>query len=120
MCTCSLEGQPYPGLHQEKCDQQVEGGDSAPLLCSCVTLSGVLHPVLEPPTQEGHGAVGAGPEKGHRDDQKAGAPPLQGQAEIAGAVQPGEEKAPRRPYSGLPVPEEGLQESWGGTFYKGM
>ena len=32
MCACSPEDQPYPGLHQEKCDQQVEGGDSAPLL----------------------------------------------------------------------------------------
>ena len=71
MYACSPEGQLYPGLHQEKCDQQVEGGDSAPLLCSCVTLSGVLHPVLEPPTQEGHGAVGGGPEDGCEDDQRA-------------------------------------------------
>ena len=30
------------------------------------------------------------------------------------------DKAVRRPYSSLPVPEGGLQESWGGTFYKGM
>jgi len=28
------------------------------------------------------------------------------------------EKAPGGLYSMLPVPEEGLQESWGGTFYK--
>ena len=28
------------------------------------------------------------------------------------------EKALRRPYSGLPVPEVCLQESWGGTFCK--
>ena len=26
----------------------------------------------------------------------------------------------RGPYSGLLVPERDLQESWGGTFYKGM
>ena len=45
---------------------------------------------------------------------------LQGQVERAGALQPGEEKSPRRPYSNLPVPERGLQESWGGTFYNGM
>ena len=43
-----------------------------------------------------------------------------GQAERAGAVQPGEEKTPGRPYCGLSLPEGGLQESWRGTFYKGM
>ena len=32
VCACSPEGQLYPGLHQENCDQQVEGGDSASLL----------------------------------------------------------------------------------------
>ena len=50
----------------------------------------------------------------------AEAPALQGQAQRAGGFQPGEERAPRRLYSSLPVPERGLQESWGGTFYKGM
>ena len=29
------------------------------------------------------------------------------------------EKTLRRPCSGLPVPERGLKESWGGNFYKG-
>jgi len=52
------------------------GGDSAPLLCSQETLPGVPYPVLEPPTQEGHGAVGVGTEEGHEGDQQAGAPPL--------------------------------------------
>jgi len=33
-----------------------------------------------------------------------------------GAVQPGEEKAPGRPYSSLPVPEGDLQASCKGTF----
>ncbi len=70
--------------------------------------------------QEGHGAVGAGPEEGHEDDQKAGAPPLWGQAERTRALQPGEEKAPGGPDRYLPVAEGGLQESWGGTFYKDM
>ena len=32
-------------------------------------------------------------EEGHKDDQRAGAPPLQGQAERDGALQPGKEKA---------------------------
>ena len=48
----------------------------------------------EAPNRRGHGIVGAGPEEGHENDQRAGAPPLQRQAERAGAFQPGEEKAP--------------------------
>ncbi len=33
-----------------------------------------LRPSLGPTLQEGRGAVGLGPEEGHEDDQKAGAP----------------------------------------------
>ena len=46
MCAYSPEDQPNPGLHQEKRDQQVKGGDSAPQLCFCETSPEVLHPVL--------------------------------------------------------------------------
>lgn len=38
-CICSSESQLCPGLHQRKCDQQVKGSDSLPLLCSCDTLT---------------------------------------------------------------------------------
>ena len=61
-----------------------------------------------------------GPKEGHEDDQRAGAPPLQGQAEIARTLQPGEEKAQGGPYCSHLVPERGLQEGWGGTIYKDM
>ena len=61
-----------------------------------------------------------GPEDSHEDYQRAEAPAPQGQAERAAALQPGEEKAQRRHYTGLPVPEGGLQERWGKTFYKSM
>jgi len=63
VCTRSPEGQPYPGLHQKQHGQRGEGGDSAPLLRSGETPSGVLQPALEPSAQEGHGAVEAGPEE---------------------------------------------------------
>ena len=89
MFAYSPKGQTYLGLYQEKHDQQVERGDSAPLLFSCETPPAVLYSVLGPPTQEGHGAVGAGLEEGHENDWRTGAPHLWGQAERAGDLQPG-------------------------------
>ena len=43
--------------------------------------------------QERQGAVGEGPEENHKDDQRAEASHIKRQAEGAGLVQPGEEKA---------------------------
>jgi len=42
MCTHSPESPSLPGLHQQKRGQQVEGGDSAPLLRFHETPSGAL------------------------------------------------------------------------------
>ena len=61
-------------------------------------LDGVLCSALQPPAQERHGTVGAGPEECHKNDPRAGAPLLQEQPERVEAVQPGEEKAVGRPY----------------------
>jgi len=76
MCSCSPAGQQYPVLHTEKRGQQVKGGNSAPLLCPGETPPGALCPALKPPAQERHGVVGAGPEEGHKNDPRAGAPLL--------------------------------------------
>ena len=70
MCAGSPEGQPCPGLHQEKHDQQVRRGHSTPLLCSGETSPGVLRSALEPSAQEGHGTVGAGPKEGYKNDPR--------------------------------------------------
>ena len=80
---------------------------------------GVLHPVLGSPTQ-GDGAVGAGLEEGHKGDQKPEAPLLWGQAERGGVLQHGVEKAPGDLIAAFQYLKGGLQESWGGTLYKGM
>jgi len=60
------------GVLQKQHGQQVKGGDSAPLLCSGETPTGVLHPALEPSAQDRHGPVGIGPEQGHRNYQRGG------------------------------------------------
>ena len=73
MSTCSPEGQLYPRLHQ---DQQVEGGNSAPLLCSGETPPGVLHPALKSSAQERRGPVGVSLEEGHKNGQRDGKPLL--------------------------------------------
>ena len=107
MCACSPEGQPSPGLHPQQRGQQVKGGDSAPLLHSGETPPGVLCPALEPSAQDRHGPVGAGPEEATA--MVRGLEPLSYEERLrVGAVQPGEEKAPGRPYSSLPVLKGGL------------
>ena len=46
---------------------------------------------------QGGGATGESPAEGYEDDEGTGASLLQGKAEGAGLVQPGEEKAERGP-----------------------
>ena len=93
MCAHSPESQPDPGLHQKKHGQQGKWDDSASLLYSSEASPGVLCPALEPSAQGRHGPVGADPEEGHKNRQRAGTPLLWGKTERVGVIQPGEEKA---------------------------
>ena len=72
MCACSSESRLYPRLHQKKHGQQVEGGDSPPLLCSGETTPRVLCPALELSAQERHRSIGAHPEEGRKNNQRKG------------------------------------------------
>jgi len=51
-CPGCQEGQWHPGVHQEECGQQVEGGSPPPLLCPGEAPSAVLCPVLGSSVQE--------------------------------------------------------------------
>jgi len=90
MCAPSPGGQPCPGLHQEKRDKQVKGGDSAPLLCSGVNPPG--SPVFRPQalSTEKTRTCCSRSTGGHKNDKSDETPLLWGKAERVGAVQPGE------------------------------
>jgi len=48
VCTCSPEGQWYPGFHQKRDGQQGQGDYCPPLFCLHEILAGVLRPSLRP------------------------------------------------------------------------
>lgn len=61
------ESQIYPVMYL-KCDKQVTGADSSPLLCLHDIPPGVLHHCLESPAQLGHGPAGESPDEGHEEE----------------------------------------------------
>lgn len=67
MYFCGKKGQQHPGLHYEKCFQQVKSGDPPSLLSSGETISGVLCPDLGSPLQERDGHPWAIPVKDYKD-----------------------------------------------------
>jgi len=108
VCLCSPARQPDPGLHPKQSGQQLERGDAAAVFCTDEASPGVLHLDMgSSSVQERHGTAGVYPEEGRESDPGDGTPPVQGQDERAGAVQP-EEKALVRLESALSVSEEGL------------
>jgi len=114
MCARSPEGQPSPGLHKKQCSQQVKGGDSAPLIW--------WDPTGSPASSSGALSTGqtrtfcSGARQDHKNDRRAGTPPLWGKAKRVGAVQPGEEEASRWPYSSLSVREGAYKKAGEGLF----
>ena len=54
VCPGGQGGQQHPGLDQEWCGQQEQGGDRAPVLGTNEAVPGVLCSVLGPSLQEGH------------------------------------------------------------------
>lgn len=79
----------------------------------------MLRSDLGPPEQEGRGCIRMSLEEGHKCDQRSRACLLQRQAEEAGVVQPGEERALRREIVAFQCLKGGLQESWGRTLCQG-
>ena len=75
MCPCRPEIQLYPGLHQKKCSQQIEGDDPAPLVCSDETSPGVLCSDVGSSAQEKHRPVGTRPEEVHTNVPRNGTAP---------------------------------------------
>jgi len=69
MCARSPESQSHPGLHQNKHDQQVEGGDFPPLLCSPETSPRVMSSALGPQRKKDMDLLRAGPEEAHQGDR---------------------------------------------------
>jgi len=70
MCACSPEGKLHPGLHHKQCGQQVEVGDSGPLLRSGKSPPGVLCPALGVLSTGQTWICWSGARGGHKNDQR--------------------------------------------------
>lgn len=56
-----------PGVQEEECGHQVEGGSTPPLLCPSEAPSGILYPVLGSPVRVRQGTAGESSVEGYSD-----------------------------------------------------
>ena len=79
-------------------------------ICSCDTPSELWHPILEPPAQEGHGALECAQRRVMKMIRELEHLPYRDRLREFRLFSP--EEALSGPYSGLSVLGEDLQESW--------
>ena len=86
VCPGGQEGRWHPGLYQEKCGQQEQGSDCAPLLGTGEAAPGVLCSVLGPSLQERHWGAGVCPNKGNEAGEGSREQVFWGAAEGTGII----------------------------------
>lgn len=102
MWTYSPKSQIYPVLHLKKCDKEVMGADSSPLLYPHEIPPGVFHHFLKPSAQQGTGPAGGSPDEGHEEIKGQKRLSYEDSLEELGLFSL--ERSPERPYSSLSVP----------------
>ena len=68
MCPCGQEGQWYPEVYQNEPGQQVEGGDTPPLICPGEATSGAPCPFLGSSVEERQGTSRESSVESDKDD----------------------------------------------------
>lgn len=82
MCACNSESRPYPGLHQKRAGQRGQASYYPLLLCLHEAWSGLsTAPRFWALSKRRGRTVGADPEEGQKDDQRAEVPLLRRQVE---------------------------------------
>jgi len=119
VCAHSPEGQPYPGLHPQQRGQQAREG----ILPFCPAL---VRPPRRPASSSGalstgqSWSCGSGARGGPSNDPRGWNPSAVRKGWESWGCSVCRREGSGQPLEQLPVLEWGLQESWRGTFYKGV